>query len=79
VKQKAATRRAAMARAAFTVVSLPNARPVGSRKNSRWDGLILKGERSGLLTRIAETGNILLCGQTERLSPFLELEAAIRV
>jgi hypothetical protein len=37
---------------------------------------ILAGERSGLLTRIAATGNVSLRAD-EKLTVFLELEAAL--
>jgi hypothetical protein len=39
--------------------------------------LILSGERSGLLTHIAMTESVSLCGPTESLSAFVELERQV--
>jgi hypothetical protein len=40
--------------------------------------LILTGERSGLLTRIATTESVSLWRADEKLTAFVELESAIR-
>jgi hypothetical protein len=39
----------------------------------------VKGEQSGLLTRIAAMEGVSLCTPGEKLSAFVELESAIRV
>jgi hypothetical protein len=39
--------------------------------------LIPRGERSGLLTLIGTTENVLLCDADEKLAAFVELESAI--